>query len=113
MSTIDSSIDEWPSTDDDDEEFANDANEEGAKKKKKKKKKKVADGDAGTDDDGGVIDDGTIFRFDERDFRICASILRKLGMSSVRLMTNNPAKVDRLIGCGIDVVMRATRLSPV
>ena len=54
MSTIDSSIDEWPSTDDDDEEFANDANEEGTKKKKKKKKKKVADGDAGTDDDGGV-----------------------------------------------------------
>ena len=53
MSTIDSSIDEWPSTDDDDENFAGDG-DEGVKKKKKKKKKKPAGSDAGTDDEGGV-----------------------------------------------------------
>ena len=53
MSTIDSSIDEWPSTDDDDENFAGDGGE-GVKKKKKKKKKKTAGSDTGTDDEGGV-----------------------------------------------------------
>ena len=43
---------------------------------------------------------------DERDFRIGASILRALGFSAARLMTNNPAKVARLQSCGIDVVER-------
>ena len=35
-----------------------------------------------------------------------AAILRNLGFASARLMTNNPAKVDKLIACGIDVVER-------
>ena len=46
------------------------------------------------------------FEDDERDFRIGASILRALGFSAARLMTNNPAKVARLQSCGIDVVER-------
>ncbi len=46
------------------------------------------------------------FEDDERDFRIGASILRRLGFSSVRLMTNNPGKVDRMNDCGITVVER-------
>jgi GTP cyclohydrolase II len=46
------------------------------------------------------------FEDDERDFRIGAALLSRLGFGSVRLMTNNPAKVDRLRGCGIDVVER-------
>ena len=46
------------------------------------------------------------FEDDERDFRIGAAILRELGFASVRLMTNNPAKIDMMQGCGIDVTER-------
>ncbi len=46
------------------------------------------------------------FEDDERDFRIGAEILRKLGFDQVRLMTNNPAKIARMEGCGITVTER-------
>jgi len=46
------------------------------------------------------------FEDDERDFRIGADILRRLGFRDVRLMTNNPAKVDRMNSCGLTVVER-------
>ena len=46
------------------------------------------------------------FEDDERDLRIGADLLRKLGFSQVRLLTNNPAKVARLTDCGLDVVER-------
>jgi GTP cyclohydrolase II len=46
------------------------------------------------------------FEDDERDFRIGADILRQMGIGSVRLITNNPAKVERLKDCGIEVVER-------
>ena len=46
------------------------------------------------------------FEDDERDFRIGASILREMGFSSVRLMTNNPAKMDMMRGNGIAVTAR-------
>jgi GTP cyclohydrolase II len=46
------------------------------------------------------------FEDDERDFRIGAEILRRMGFSSVRLLTNNPAKVSRMQGCGIAVTER-------
>ncbi|SLN35498.1 GTP cyclohydrolase II [Pseudooctadecabacter jejudonensis] len=46
------------------------------------------------------------FNDDERDFRIGAEILRQMGFSQVRLLTNNPAKVARLEGCGLSVVER-------
>ncbi len=46
------------------------------------------------------------FEDDERDFRIGAEILRKLGFSDVRLMTNNPAKIARMESCGITVQER-------
>ncbi len=46
------------------------------------------------------------FEDDERDFRIGAQILKKLGFSSVRLLTNNPAKVERMNSCGLKVVER-------
>jgi len=46
------------------------------------------------------------FEDDERDFRIGAEILRTLGFSAVRLMTNNPAKVARMKECGIEVTER-------
>jgi GTP cyclohydrolase II len=46
------------------------------------------------------------FEDDERDFRIGADILRKLGFSSVRLMTNNPKKLAMLASCGLQVTER-------
>lgn len=46
------------------------------------------------------------FEDDERDFRIGAEILRKLGFSSVRLLTNNPRKLAMMESCGLHVVER-------
>ncbi len=46
------------------------------------------------------------FEDDERDFRIGADILKRMGFSAVRLMTNNPAKVARMESCGITVSER-------
>jgi len=46
------------------------------------------------------------FEDDERDFRIGAALLKKLGFSKVRLLTNNPAKVRMLQSHGIEVVER-------
>nr|WP_246237318.1 GTP cyclohydrolase II [Halovulum dunhuangense] len=46
------------------------------------------------------------FEDDERDFRIGAEMLKAMGVTSVRLMTNNPAKVARMEGQGVRVVER-------
>ncbi|WP_089997226.1 GTP cyclohydrolase II [Cognatiyoonia koreensis] len=46
------------------------------------------------------------FEDDERDFRIGAEILRKMGFNAVRLMTNNPAKIAKMESCGITVSER-------
>jgi GTP cyclohydrolase II len=46
------------------------------------------------------------FDDDERDFRIGAEILRKMGFSSVRLLTNNPKKVARMEDHGLTVTER-------
>ena len=46
------------------------------------------------------------FEDDERDFRTGADILKRLGFSSVRLLTNNPAKVEMMKTQGIEVVER-------
>ena len=46
------------------------------------------------------------FEDDERDFRIGARILTLMGFSSVRLLTNNPAKITMMEQSGIDVVER-------
>ena len=46
------------------------------------------------------------FEDDERDFRIGAALLRRMGFSAVRLMTNNPAKVAMMQAQGLDVVER-------
>ena len=47
------------------------------------------------------------FEDDERDFRIGARILSSLGFSSVRLMTNNPGKIEGMKAAGIHVEARA------
>ena len=46
------------------------------------------------------------FEDDERDFRLGSDILRKLGFSSVRLLTNNPAKITIMERNGIAVAER-------
>ncbi|MBK1634256.1 GTP cyclohydrolase II [Rhodovulum adriaticum] len=46
------------------------------------------------------------FEDDERDFRIGSGILREMGFSAVRLMTNNPAKIEMMQANGIDVTER-------
>lgn len=46
------------------------------------------------------------FEDDERDFRIGAAILKELGFSKVRLLTNNPAKIKMMEANGIEVTER-------
>ncbi|SFL17258.1 GTP cyclohydrolase II [Shimia haliotis] len=46
------------------------------------------------------------FEDDERDFRIGAKILKELGFSSVRLLTNNPRKIEMMEATGISVAER-------
>lgn len=46
------------------------------------------------------------FEDDERDFRLGADILKSLGFSAVRLLTNNPAKTSMMEKCGLEVVER-------
>lgn len=44
------------------------------------------------------------FKADQRDYGIGAQILRDLGISKLRLMTNNPTKRIGLIGYGLEIV---------
>ncbi len=46
------------------------------------------------------------FAADLRDYSMCLDMLNHLGIRSIRLMTNNPVKVDALRGLGIDVKER-------
>ncbi|OHX10400.1 GTP cyclohydrolase II [Chromobacterium sphagni] len=46
------------------------------------------------------------FPADMRDFRIARHMLNHLGIGSVRVMTNNPRKLDTLQAAGINVVER-------
>ncbi|MFD0750634.1 bifunctional 3,4-dihydroxy-2-butanone-4-phosphate synthase/GTP cyclohydrolase II [Mucilaginibacter calamicampi] len=44
------------------------------------------------------------FKMDQRDYGVGAQILRSLGISKMRLMSNNPKKRAGLIGYGLEVV---------
>ena len=44
------------------------------------------------------------FKMDERDYGVGAQILRDLGVSKLKLMTNNPTKRAGLIGYGLEIV---------
>ena len=46
------------------------------------------------------------FEDDERDFRLGAEILKEMGFSSVRLMTNNPGKIAMMEASGVNVAER-------
>jgi len=67
--------------------------------------------DAGLD----TIDaDGHLgFSADERDFGPAVAMLKQLGISRIRLLTNNPHKVVFMRGAGLDVVDRVALLAPV
>lgn len=53
------------------------------------------------------------FAPDERDYGIGAQILADLGLSSIRLMTNNPAKRAGLEGYGLSIAERVPLVMPV
>ena len=52
------------------------------------------------------------FDADERVYLPAAQILRDMGFSRVRLLTNNPAKVAALAACGLEVVERVPHAFP-
>ena len=49
---------------------------------------------------------------DARDYAVAADMLRQLGVGQVRLLTNNPAKVEALRRLGIEVVERVPLHTP-
>lgn len=53
------------------------------------------------------------FRDDERDYGHAAAMLRALGVEEVRLLTNNPRKVEGLESAGIKVAERVAHHMPV
>jgi GTP cyclohydrolase II len=52
------------------------------------------------------------FAVDARDFKIAAQMLRLLSVDSIRLLTNNPKKVDTLMAAGITVTERVPHRLP-
>jgi GTP cyclohydrolase II len=47
-----------------------------------------------------------------RDFPVAARMLELLGVGAIRLMTNNPAKVESLVGVGVNVLERVPHQLP-
>ncbi|MCC6891132.1 MAG: GTP cyclohydrolase II RibA [Hyphomicrobiales bacterium] len=67
-------------------------------------------------DDGlDTLDANTALGFDddERDYGVAVRMLQILGCTRVKLMTNNPAKLDWLVRAGIDVCGRIPLHGPV
>ena len=52
------------------------------------------------------------FGDDERDYRVASDMVRALGIASVRLMTNNPRKVEGLRAHGVTVSGRIPLVTP-
>ncbi len=52
------------------------------------------------------------FDADERVYLPAAEMLRQLGFTKVRLMTNNPEKVSTLARCGVEVIQRVPHAFP-
>ncbi|MGE5269544.1 MAG: GTP cyclohydrolase II [Thiohalocapsa sp.] len=67
--------------------------------------------------DGGLdtVDANSVLGFDddEREYGIAVRMLRMLGCTRVRLMTNNPRKLDELSRAGIDVCGRVPLHGPI
>ena len=52
------------------------------------------------------------FRDDERDYAVAAHMIHSLGVKSVRLMTNNPDKIEQITQYGVDVASRLPHIIP-
>jgi GTP cyclohydrolase II len=52
------------------------------------------------------------FRDDERDYSIAAHMIRSLDVRSIKLMTNNPSKINQLVQHGIHVAGRLPHVIP-
>jgi GTP cyclohydrolase II len=52
------------------------------------------------------------FRDDERDYAIAAHMIKSILVKSVRLMTNNPNKIEQLRAFGVDVAGRIPHVLP-
>jgi GTP cyclohydrolase II len=52
------------------------------------------------------------FRDDERDYSVAAGMLKALGVKSIRLLSNNPKKVEGLRANGIEIVERVPHVQP-
>ena len=50
---------------------------------------------------------------DERTYDVAAAMLRELGIGRIRLLTNNPAKIDSLREHGIEVIGRLPLVAPI
>ena len=50
---------------------------------------------------------------DERTYDVAAAMLHELGIKRIRLLTNNPSKIDALTEHGIDVIGRLPLVAPV
>ncbi|WP_426578600.1 GTP cyclohydrolase II [Xenorhabdus stockiae] len=46
------------------------------------------------------------FAADERDFTLCSDMYKLLGVHAIRLLTNNPQKMETMVGAGINIVER-------
>ncbi|PHM60795.1 riboflavin biosynthesis protein ribA/GTP-cyclohydrolase II [Xenorhabdus stockiae] len=46
------------------------------------------------------------FAADERDFTLCSDMYKLLGVHAIRLLTNNPQKMEIMVGAGINIVER-------
>src|SRR5690554_4358492 len=51
------------------------------------------------------------FAPDAREYDIAAGMLAQLGVKSLRLMTNNPKKLEKLAECGVNVVERIPHIT--
>ena len=62
-----------------------------------------------------TVDANTTLGFDddERDYGVAARMLEMLGCTRVRMLTNNPAKLDSLVEAGIEVTGRLPLYTPI
>lgn len=53
------------------------------------------------------------FKEDEREYGAVEFILKDLGIKKVRIITNNPQKIDFLKYCGVEIIERISAITPI